>query len=300
MDPAPAGVRLTTLLPEKISVDNSSHETALTATVKNEERRTAERSGFWWSDSTAYRSRASRAVPPWRTRICPRVRTVDSCAMSAICGRKVAVVRRRRDLRSEQDRKDLPAGAGQRRKEDVLAAGSGAVRYDEPVAERSGHSAAARHREQAGDTLAATSCPRPAPAVTCCRSAWRERRSSPSGRRECGGPSGGPAVSRSRDRAGRDAVCAASRPAFCFCFCFCFCFHARTRPAGTVRRGCTGRQPAKRLAGSESEYDPASLLRGDCEPLPRGLRPQRLRNFQAVGRTPIASAAFRASPIRNG
>ncbi|MFJ3229683.1 hypothetical protein [Streptomyces sp. NPDC086787] len=36
VDEAPAGVRLTTLLPEKISVDNSSRKTAITATVKNE------------------------------------------------------------------------------------------------------------------------------------------------------------------------------------------------------------------------------------------------------------------------
>lgn len=36
IDEAPAGVKLTTLLPEKISVDNSSKETDITATVKNE------------------------------------------------------------------------------------------------------------------------------------------------------------------------------------------------------------------------------------------------------------------------
>ncbi|MFF4354318.1 LPXTG cell wall anchor domain-containing protein [Streptomyces sp. NPDC001530] len=36
IDEAPAGVKLTTLLPEKISVDNSSQKTAITATVKNE------------------------------------------------------------------------------------------------------------------------------------------------------------------------------------------------------------------------------------------------------------------------
>jgi LPXTG-motif cell wall-anchored protein len=36
VDEAPTGVKLTTLLPEKISVDNSSHKTAITATVKNE------------------------------------------------------------------------------------------------------------------------------------------------------------------------------------------------------------------------------------------------------------------------
>ncbi|GHI07704.1 hypothetical protein AQI88_25645 [Streptomyces cellostaticus] len=36
IDQAPAGVQLRTLLPEKISVDNSSKKTALTATVKNE------------------------------------------------------------------------------------------------------------------------------------------------------------------------------------------------------------------------------------------------------------------------
>ncbi|MEV8591403.1 hypothetical protein [Streptomyces sp. NPDC052012] len=36
VDEAPAGVELTTLLPEKISVDNSSKKTAITATVKNE------------------------------------------------------------------------------------------------------------------------------------------------------------------------------------------------------------------------------------------------------------------------
>ncbi|MFI6334543.1 hypothetical protein [Streptomyces sp. NPDC050535] len=36
VDEAPADVKLTTLLPEKISVDNSSQNTALTATVKNE------------------------------------------------------------------------------------------------------------------------------------------------------------------------------------------------------------------------------------------------------------------------
>ncbi|MFD5078118.1 LPXTG cell wall anchor domain-containing protein [Streptomyces sp. NPDC058371] len=36
VDEAPAGVKLTTQLPEKISVDNSSQKTAITATVKNE------------------------------------------------------------------------------------------------------------------------------------------------------------------------------------------------------------------------------------------------------------------------
>jgi LPXTG-motif cell wall-anchored protein len=36
VDEAPAGVKLTTLLSEKISVDNSSQKTAITATVKNE------------------------------------------------------------------------------------------------------------------------------------------------------------------------------------------------------------------------------------------------------------------------
>ncbi|MFD9092320.1 LPXTG cell wall anchor domain-containing protein [Streptomyces collinus] len=36
VDQAPAGVRLRTLLPERISVDNSSKKTAITATVKNE------------------------------------------------------------------------------------------------------------------------------------------------------------------------------------------------------------------------------------------------------------------------
>ncbi|MFF4588577.1 hypothetical protein [Streptomyces sp. NPDC001388] len=36
VDQAPAGVKLTTLLPERISVDNASRKTAITATVKNE------------------------------------------------------------------------------------------------------------------------------------------------------------------------------------------------------------------------------------------------------------------------
>jgi LPXTG-motif cell wall-anchored protein len=36
VDEAPAGVKLTTLLPSKISVDNGSQKTAITATVKNE------------------------------------------------------------------------------------------------------------------------------------------------------------------------------------------------------------------------------------------------------------------------
>jgi len=36
VDEAPAGVKLTTLLPEKISVDNASKKTDITATVKNE------------------------------------------------------------------------------------------------------------------------------------------------------------------------------------------------------------------------------------------------------------------------
>ncbi|WP_435613671.1 hypothetical protein [Streptomyces sp. bgisy159] len=36
VDEAPAGVKLTTRLPEKISVDNGSRKTAITATVKNE------------------------------------------------------------------------------------------------------------------------------------------------------------------------------------------------------------------------------------------------------------------------
>ncbi|QNP72718.1 LPXTG cell wall anchor domain-containing protein [Streptomyces roseirectus] len=36
VDPAPAGVKLTTTLPVRISVDNSTRKTSLTATVKNE------------------------------------------------------------------------------------------------------------------------------------------------------------------------------------------------------------------------------------------------------------------------
>ncbi|MCH0566733.1 MULTISPECIES: LPXTG cell wall anchor domain-containing protein [unclassified Streptomyces] len=36
VDRAPEGVEITTLLPERISVDNSSHKTAINATVKNE------------------------------------------------------------------------------------------------------------------------------------------------------------------------------------------------------------------------------------------------------------------------
>ncbi|MGW3630536.1 hypothetical protein ACWD7F_10280 [Streptomyces sp. NPDC005122] len=36
VDPAPAGVKPTTTLPGRISVDNSSHKTSITATVKNE------------------------------------------------------------------------------------------------------------------------------------------------------------------------------------------------------------------------------------------------------------------------
>ncbi|MFF5188132.1 hypothetical protein ACFY30_30995 [Streptomyces sp. NPDC000345] len=36
VEEAPAGVKLTTLLPERISVDNASEKTAITATVKNE------------------------------------------------------------------------------------------------------------------------------------------------------------------------------------------------------------------------------------------------------------------------
>jgi LPXTG-motif cell wall-anchored protein len=36
VDEAPAGVKLTTLLPSKISVDNGSQKTAITATIKNE------------------------------------------------------------------------------------------------------------------------------------------------------------------------------------------------------------------------------------------------------------------------
>ncbi|MEU6142485.1 hypothetical protein ABZ848_19190 [Streptomyces sp. NPDC047081] len=36
IDEAPAGVKLTTLLPSKISVDNSTQKTAITATVKND------------------------------------------------------------------------------------------------------------------------------------------------------------------------------------------------------------------------------------------------------------------------
>ncbi|MEU2284625.1 LPXTG cell wall anchor domain-containing protein [Streptomyces sp. NPDC013178] len=36
VDKAPAGVKLSTLLPERISVDNGSEETAITATVKND------------------------------------------------------------------------------------------------------------------------------------------------------------------------------------------------------------------------------------------------------------------------
>ncbi len=41
VDAAPAGVKLTTLLPSKISVDNGSKKTAITATVKNEGTRTS-------------------------------------------------------------------------------------------------------------------------------------------------------------------------------------------------------------------------------------------------------------------
>ncbi|MEU1179213.1 LPXTG cell wall anchor domain-containing protein [Streptomyces sp. NPDC005820] len=47
VDEAPAGVRLTTLLPERISVDNSSQETALTATVKNEGTKDSGKIRMW-------------------------------------------------------------------------------------------------------------------------------------------------------------------------------------------------------------------------------------------------------------
>ncbi|KDN72994.1 hypothetical protein DF19_06990 [Streptomyces olindensis] len=47
VDEAPAGVRLTTLLPEKISVDNGSEKTAITATVKNEGSKDSGKIRLW-------------------------------------------------------------------------------------------------------------------------------------------------------------------------------------------------------------------------------------------------------------
>ncbi|MFJ4976965.1 hypothetical protein ACIP6X_16730 [Streptomyces coeruleorubidus] len=47
VDEAPAGVKLTTLLPEKISVDNSSEKTALTATVENEGNKDSGKIRLW-------------------------------------------------------------------------------------------------------------------------------------------------------------------------------------------------------------------------------------------------------------
>lgn len=47
VDAAPEGVKLTTLLPEKISVDNSSQETDLTATVKNDGTKDSGKIRLW-------------------------------------------------------------------------------------------------------------------------------------------------------------------------------------------------------------------------------------------------------------
>jgi LPXTG-motif cell wall-anchored protein len=47
VDRAPAGVKLTTLLPERISVDNSSQKTGLSATVKNEGTRDSGEIRLW-------------------------------------------------------------------------------------------------------------------------------------------------------------------------------------------------------------------------------------------------------------
>ncbi|MEV1077699.1 LPXTG cell wall anchor domain-containing protein [Streptomyces sp. NPDC050211] len=47
VDEAPADVELTTLLPEEISVDNSSQETAMTATVKNEGTKDSGKIRLW-------------------------------------------------------------------------------------------------------------------------------------------------------------------------------------------------------------------------------------------------------------
>ncbi|MGW0575478.1 LPXTG cell wall anchor domain-containing protein [Streptomyces sp. NPDC002920] len=47
VDEAPAGVKPTTLLPERISVDNSSQKTAITATVKNEGTRDSGKIRLW-------------------------------------------------------------------------------------------------------------------------------------------------------------------------------------------------------------------------------------------------------------
>ncbi|GGW80136.1 LPXTG cell wall anchor domain-containing protein [Streptomyces lomondensis] len=47
VDEAPAGVKLTTLLPEKISVDNGSEKTAITATVKNEGSKDSGKIRLW-------------------------------------------------------------------------------------------------------------------------------------------------------------------------------------------------------------------------------------------------------------
>lgn len=57
----------------------------------------------------------------------------------------------------------------------------------------------------------------------------------------------------------------------------------------------------KRLAGVVSQYDPASLFGGVYEgQCPSRCQPRRPTSFQAVGSAPIASAAFSASPSRNG
>ncbi|MET8976163.1 LPXTG cell wall anchor domain-containing protein [Streptomyces sp. NPDC004539] len=47
VDPAPAGVKLTTTLPERISVDNSTRKTSLTATVKNEGTKDSGKIRLW-------------------------------------------------------------------------------------------------------------------------------------------------------------------------------------------------------------------------------------------------------------
>ncbi len=185
VDKAPAGVELTTLLPEKISVDNGSHKTAITAVVKNGEPRTAEIPAFGRGIRRSRGHQRQGLFGNRRKGSPARFEQSFGCAVD-----NLAAGSRRPTPSTPPSTRAGRAGSAcrsdERREEDVLAAGSGPVRRVEADAERPGDPTAARHRQHTGGSGGGDGCP--GPVRTSGPSARRGRRDAD--RHGCGGPVG--------------------------------------------------------------------------------------------------------------
>ena len=151
VDAAPAGVKLSTLLSKEIKVDNKSEETDITGVVKNEGSKASGEIrllvvGF---DGMTVKNVEGCSADPAGD-LPDGANSGFACAIDDLAAgkSKTYAIDATYDL-SKQGRICLP-GPELRRFEDVLAAGPGPVRHDQPVTQRARDPAAPRHRQQPG------------------------------------------------------------------------------------------------------------------------------------------------------